>query len=215
MGAFQDLSGIKFGYLCVIKASQHKKGALYAWLCKCVCGNIKSILAKSLKCGDTKSCGCLAIKTAKKLMACRNKTHECSNTRIYRIWRNMRARCLNRNVPNFKHYGGRGINICERWLKFANFLSDMGHPPSKHHTIERHDNNKDYCPENCYWIIDKFQASNRRSNRPITFRGKTMILKEWAKITGIHRRTITSRIDKFGWSIKDALTIHPVKHNHK
>lgn len=94
-------------------------------------------------------------------------------------------------------------------MKFENFLKDMGHPPSKYHSIDRINPNDNYHQKNCRWILLSKQGMNTRNNRKITFNGVTRILKEWEFITGIHRRTISSRIDKLGWSVERALTENP------
>jgi hypothetical protein len=107
----------------------------------------------------------------------------------------MRTRCLNKNDADYKFYGGRGITICERWECFENFLADMGPKPSPRHEIERIDNSGPYCPENCCWVTDAEQMSNRRSTRLLTIGGVTKPIKVWAREAGINPATLYSRIN--------------------
>ena len=132
-----------------------------------------------------------------------------SRTPTYISWCNMKTRCLNRNHVSFHDYGGRGIVICERWLRsFTNFLADMGEKPSKAHFLDRVDNDGNYEPSNCRWATNIMQARNRRSSRKITFNGETKCLAEWAEITEMPYHIIRDRLDD-GWSVADALNTKP------
>ena len=89
----------------------------------------------------------------------------------YQSWQGMKKRCLNPNQPGFKYWGGRGIKVCKRWLDFANFFEDMGEKP-KGLTLDRVNNNKNYCKENCHWATNEEQANNKRTN--VILRGKNI-----------------------------------------
>lgn len=129
----------------------------------------------------------------------------------YMCWARMLSRCKDPGDNVFRYYGGRGIAVCDRWLSFANFLSDMGARPSSLYSIERKNTNGGYEPGNCIWATRSEQANNTRSNRKLTAFGKTMGMSMWAREVGMRRETIRERL-KTGMEIERALTL-PVK-NH-
>lgn len=99
---------------------------------------------------------------------------------MYKNWIDMKQRCFNKNNPRYKDWGGRGIKVCDRWMKFENFLADMGEKPEDK-TLDRIDNNGNYCPENCRYATSKQQQNNTRQNRLIIHKGKTQNLTQWSK----------------------------------
>ena len=113
-------------------------------------------------------------------------------------------RCTNPSHKDYLSYGGRGISVCQRWLKFENFLEDMGARP-KGFSLERINNNGNYCPSNCKWATRKEQQRNTRSNRILEHDGKRMCLAEWAEELGINHRTLRSRLQR-GWTISETLS---------
>ncbi len=130
------------------------------------------------------SCGC-AYKT---------RTHNLSSSSTYRIWRGMRSRCTNNKCKEYNRYGGRGITICERWNKFEMFLEDMGIRPEGL-SLDRIDNNKGYCKENCRWATREEQNRNKRSNTFLTINNRTMTIAEWTQQEGsVSFGTIWARI---------------------
>jgi hypothetical protein len=129
----------------------------------------------------------------------------------YCAWQNMLKRCTNPSASGFKHYGGRGITVCEEWLTFENFLSDMGErPPGK--TLDRFpDNDGGYGPGNCRWATRKEQANNRReaiSVKRLEHNGISLKLTEWANRLGIDKATLSGRLAR-GWSVDRALSSMP------
>ena len=114
----------------------------------------------------------------------KNRTHGeafRNTTTEYRIWSGMLARTRNSNHRYFGRYGGRGIKVCDRWLKYENFLTDMGRKPSPEHSIDRINNDGDYEPGNCRWATKKEQGNNTSTVRWITYKGETKTLRQWAK----------------------------------
>lgn len=125
----------------------------------------------------------------------------------YIVWCGMKARCHNPNHTNYKNYGARGVIVCGRWREsFASFLADVGQRPSAKHSLDRIDRLGDYEPGNVRWATRAQQARNSRQTRLLTAFGLTMCVEDWSIRTGIPRRTITSRIDRHGWSHERALT---------
>lgn len=131
----------------------------------------------------------------------------------YSAWKNMRRRCANKMNKSFSRYGGRGISVCKRWNVFANFLIDMGPRPSPAHSIERKNNNGNYCKENCVWATAKEQSRNRSTNRFVVFNGQEMVLAEAAEKAGLHHSLFFGRL-RLGWSEEKALST-PVKRHRK
>ncbi len=117
----------------------------------------------------------------------------------------MKTRCLNPNSKDFEHYGGRGIKVCQSWLIFENFLSDMGIKP-RGLTLERRNNNLGYNKSNCYWAEERQQHRNQRSNVNLTYKGRTLNVLDWAAELGLPSRTIYSRI-RYGWSVDKILSL--------
>lgn len=125
----------------------------------------------------------------------------------YRSWYAMKKRCLDPNHIKYPRYGGRGVEIYHKWLKFENFLNDMGHRPDNT-TLDRFpDRHGNYEPGNCRWATDEQQTNNRDQSTTIymTLNGITHSISEWSKILGIKRGTIRSRLSN-GYSDKIALT---------
>jgi hypothetical protein len=116
----------------------------------------------------------------------------------------MLQRCQNPKHSAFADYGGRGIKVCERWQKVENFIADMGEPPPGM-TLDRRENDGDYCPENCRWATRSEQRRNTRSNRILTFEGRSLCVVEWAEILGIKANTIHTRL-RLGWSVEKTLS---------
>lgn len=155
---FYDLNGKRYGRLTVVKRVENK-GSQAAWLCICDCGNEKVAKSRDLRNGLVKSCGCLH----KEIARGKALKHGCCKTKLYAVWNSMRQRCNNSNSKDFKHYGGRGISVCSKWsdyLAFESWAIENGYKEGL--TIDRENNDGNYCPENCRWITIEDQQHNRR-----------------------------------------------------
>lgn len=187
-----DIVGRTFTYLTVAEYlgfidSYHK------YRCICICGTERRLLRSNLLYGNTKSCGC---KAKEMQLAVRTKHGKCG-TPTYRIWQAMMERCLNPKHQSYVNYGARGITVCDRWLSFDNFFSDMGERPAGLQ-VDRINNDGNYEPSNCRWVTPLQNSRNKRVNVSITIKGETRCVSEWAEITGLCDETIRYRFHA-GW----------------
>jgi hypothetical protein len=158
-----DLRGRTFGRLRVLDNEPVRHGKHMLFTVRCDCGTApKTVRSNELVSGKTQSCGCLHRERS----AAAHRTHGGSCSPEYSSWAAMLTRCTNPNIPDFKHWGGRGISVCERWRKFENFFADMGAKPSPKHSIDRFpDNDGNYEKSNCRWATPKEQANNKRPRK--------------------------------------------------
>lgn len=207
MGKIIDLTGKRFGRLTVLqlvpKEIKHDTTRQSFWLCQCDCGNKHIAGSKSLRNGDTPSCGCITKERLTK--------HGGYGTRLYNILDKMKYRCNNVKSKDYKNYGARGIKVCDEWLdketgfmNFYNWAMKNGYRDDL--SIDRIDNNGDYEPSNCRWVNNITQCNNRRANKYVTYHGKTKTITQWSRLVGISASTISQRL-KRGWTIEQTLTI--------
>jgi hypothetical protein len=198
----------KFGWLTVTSFHGYKDERAF-WMCSCICGVDKVISAYSLRIGDNVSCGCYNRLQTKNRLTTHGMTNHSSG--VYKIWAAMIGRCTVETNAQYRHYGGRGITVCNRWRsRFEDFYSDVGPRPSKEYSLERRDNNKGYSPENVYWATKKQQQQNKRNTIHLTIDGETKTVSEWSEISGVGRRTIITRFFR-GYSHKECVFRKPQK----
>lgn len=180
---FVDLTGQKFGRLTVKGFHGKDKYSHNLWLCVCDCGNVTITETGALKQGKASSCGCYQVESTIQ----RHTTHGKTHSRLYRIYAHMKDRCCVPTDKAYKHYGGRGISICEEWANNFQAFYDwaMANGYKSTLSIDRIDVNGNYCPENCRWATDKVQINNRRTTITHAFNTETHTLTEWAEITGL------------------------------
>lgn len=191
----------------------------YHYMCQCVCGNQKLVRGAALNNKQVQSCGCLrneALGKGRKVKHGHFANYTPSPT--YITWQSMIKRCTNPKCQKYCYYGGRGITVCPEWMKFENFLADMGERPSGM-SLDRINNNGNYEPVNCRWADGFQQHSNRRDNRLVTFNGTTECLALICRnqgLTGRAYQRVRMRLQR-GWTIESALTLpkYPANRNRK
>jgi hypothetical protein len=202
--------GKRYGRLVIQKVIKEKSKNVMTE-CICDCGNKKKVQLSNLRSGRIKSCGCL--NNENKHRTDNKGTHHLSNTQIYHIYSGMKMRCYYEKNDSYGRYGARGIKICDEWLGkdgFINFYKwsmENGYKEEKSKTgrnlysIDRIDNNKDYSPNNCRWVLIKVQNYNKRTN--------FFTLEEITKIenAGFTGEVIKSRIKKYGYTLDEAIKI--------
>ena len=208
MSELKNISGQRFGRLIVLYRDNPKNGKTY-WVCQCDCGKQTNVYGLKLRNGETKSCGCLRNEMTSKIQ----KRHGLTKTTLHNAWINMKTRCDNPIHNEYHRYGGRGITYCEEWKDFDNFMKwslSNGFKEEKDErgknllSLDRIDNNKNYCPENCKWSTRIEQARNKYTNKNYEYKGKTYCLTALAEMSAVGIDSIRRRI-KQGWSIEDAV----------
>ncbi len=189
--------GQKYGYIEILEKTSKRKDNYIVYKCKChKCGKI---VEKTLE-HHTITCGCY------------DRHHNnfykngLSGTKLRYIYANMKERCYNPKNKSYKHYGKRGIIICNEWLSdFENFYNwAIANGYKDNLTIERIDVNGNYEPKNCKWADYYEQMNNRTNTIKLTYNGTTKALTQWAREYNIEISTLRSRISR-GWSVERAL----------
>lgn len=192
--------GDVFGRLTVISDEFYYEK--YKWVkVSCSCGTVKDVRVSSLESGSSNSCGCLA----KELQSERVTTHGQSRHRLYSVWHDMNRRCFNKERKDYKHYGGRGITVCDRWCKdnpegLSNFIEDMFDSYEEGLEIDRVNVNGNYEPANCRWATRKEQVMNRRKRK------KSKLIYQYLEDNNMSTKLYYDRINKLGWDEEKAKT---------
>lgn len=198
--------GQRFTSLVVTGEARDARNKLQ-YVCLCDCGKTVITTGPKLHSGHTKSCGCYALR--------QRTTHGLHKSAEYKILSGMRQRCYNKNYQQFADYGGKGVTICDRWLKGEDnktgmecFIEDMGKRPSPAHSIDRIDSGGNYEPDNCRWATSVQQLNNTSRNRRISAFGETLTVAEWAKRFGLSYMTLMARLNA-GKSLEFAVKQKP------
>lgn len=184
-----DLTGQQFERLVVVSCAG-RIGRRYHWNCVCDCGTEHVVVGDALKAGLTRSCGCLKRDVSKARAKPKppkvyvRVLHGLSKTRAHAIWKAAKQRCFDPNAHNYRHYGGRGITMCDRWRHdFSAFFADMGEcPPGM--SLERINHNGHYEPGNCRWATQSEQVRNTRRNIVVSVGEDQVCLKDYTRIVG-------------------------------
>lgn len=193
-----NLCGRKFGALTGVRAGKSDgKKRWWIWRCDCgaTCEKVGTEVRKAHRRGQTPNCGCLTLGIQRD-----NQTsHGMSQSPAYAVWRSMKARCSNPTHGAWKNYGGRGIRVCDEWLRsFEAFWRDMGPTYRPGFELDRRDNNAGYNAANCRWVMRVTNSNNRRTSKMVKTPDGTMSVAEASRLYGIGKSTIHYRI-KMGW----------------
>lgn len=207
-------AGEKFNKLTILEIRKEGKGIPLTCSVACDCGTKKSIKLKAVTSGQIKSCGCLGRNRPKKPRK-KRQAKVPKNAKERRAWAKMKERCYRPAHRAYKYYGERGIQVCEAWRNsFQQFLEDMGSAPTRQHSVDRINNDGNYCKENCRWATPIEQNQNRRDNKFLTIMGETRTISHWARVFSLSDNTISGRVQR-GWPPLEALLIpkgEPFRH---
>lgn len=192
MPAFIDLTGQVFGRWTITGYVGKGSGR---WHAICECGTAATVNGQNLRRGVSTSCGCLRNESVKKSRTTHGATCDGKSPKTYSIWKAMKKRCSNPSSADYVYYGGKGIKVCDRWVKsYQSFLDDMGECPSPDMTIDRIDPGKDYAPDNCRWASRQKQSENRSTTKIINYQGEAMSICSFAKRIGKNSTTVWRNI---------------------
>lgn len=194
MGTFIDLLGQNFGRLTVIERMPNNNRNQAVWKCRCDCGNEIIVEAGHLRSGHTQSCGCFH----RDMDVEYHTTHGMKRTKLFRVFHSMKGRCYNPTDKKYNRYGARGIKICDKWLNnpssFFEWATQNGYKEGL--SIDRIDNDGNYCPGNCRLVENKIQANNKSTNTIVEHNGVSKTISEWADFLELNYSTVKARISR-------------------
>ena len=171
----EDLTGQRFGRLTAIKLSSTRPAR---WLCVCDCGKEHNVSSIALKNSNTRSCGCMR----REVLSDIKRTHGMTKSSIFHVWLHMKKN------PN-------DVPVCERWLLFENFYSDMGDMP-KGKFLMRRVNEEGYNHNNCYWGTSKDRSNMNPRTKLLEYGGKVQTQTEWSRELSIRHSRIPEAMKK-------------------
>jgi hypothetical protein len=206
--------GERFGRLVVVAHERSPRG-VFRWRCVCDCGETRHYGAYHLCVGGVVSCGCYRSQDGRNKGVNTTHGHAIRCTRTYKAWASMKARCKSQTHPSWSCYGGRGISVCERWVRFEAFLADMGEVPAGR-SLDRINVNGNYEPGNCRWATMSVQGNNRRSCKFVSAFGESKTVANWTRDRRCSvRPDVLGRRLLTGWNVEDAITRPSEQANRK
>lgn len=205
------LTGLRFGKLTVMEYAGynvHTNNTIqHKWKCVCDCGNEKEVETRHLLSGHCKSCGCMPHRPTNP-----NHKHYLTDTPLYNVWKSMKGRCYVKTNSSYKHYGARGITVCEEWkndfMNFYNWALANGYDPngkSREYTLDRIDVNGNYEPNNCRFVNMLIQANNKTDTKRHLVNGEYLTIRETSEKYGVDYKRLKGLHDK-GMEIQEAIT---------
>jgi hypothetical protein len=209
---FVDWTGKIFGRLTIVRlVGEGNHTIKNRWNCICECGNEKILKEYNFLYGNTKSCGCLQKQRASESTF----KHGASKSRNYILWSHIKDRCYNPNSQYYHIYGGKGITLYKEWYdSFETFTHYIGERPTKEHSLDRIDSNKNYEPDNVRWATPTEQANNTSQNHNLTYNNVTQSIAMWERELGFSAGTLKARINMLKWSVEKAIET-PVRKNNR
>lgn len=206
---FKDLTGQRFGRLLVIKRAEDNVSPCgtkqVRWECQCDCGNVVIVHGQSLRTKNTQSCGCYQVDRVRETFMKHGEKAYRRETRLYNIWKCMKARCDNPNLHTYQNYGAKGVTYDAAWDEFVTFRDwAMNNGYNDALTLDRIDTRGNYEPNNCRWVNYIVQENNKTNNHTLQISDEEHTLAKWERIMNLPVGIISRRL-RDGWGKEDAV----------